>query len=403
MIEEDPDFSMREKQLCPVFPHCLPKRQYDVRMESGLPGKDQVNNMIIKEYITDNWGLLVLLAGFFLILSTDVHLERKIVHRIVLIVSLLFIYSVSCHLESYYGTLEHYSIMRAVLSAADYSLVSFILVNVALILFPGRKRWLYLPAVLNAAASFISIPTGIVFYFSEANVFGRGFLGVLPFFVCGFYLAYLAFELFVWRINQREDLALLVFVFLTSAACLVVPLYLDDSNTSWFYLTISINVMLYYIFLLQQYTKRDPLTNLLNRQSYYADMEKHGSAITAVVTMDMNGLKEINDTEGHAAGDVALKALADCFWRASNHSHRLYRIGGDEYVIMCLNSSEDEVRTLVEDIRKEVAKGPYSCSIGYAMRSGELTVEKTYQLADQMLYEKKKEFYFLSGKDRRKT
>jgi len=48
MIEEDPDFSMREKQLCPVFPHCLPKRQYDVRMESGLPGKDQVNNMILK-------------------------------------------------------------------------------------------------------------------------------------------------------------------------------------------------------------------------------------------------------------------------------------------------------------------------------------------------------------------
>jgi len=126
------------------------------------------------DYIVDNWGLLVLLIGFFLVLYTDAHLERRVVRRILLVVAILFVYSVTCHVEAYYGDLERYSVIRAVLTAVDYSLVALIILNVILILFPANKRWLYLPAVLNAAACFISIPTGIVFYFSEDNVFGRG-------------------------------------------------------------------------------------------------------------------------------------------------------------------------------------------------------------------------------------
>ena len=355
-------------------------------------------------YISDNWGLLVLLAGFILVLQTDVHLERKMIHRVLLIAAMLLVYSFTCYVESYYGNLERYSIIRAILSAVNYSLVSIIIVNVALVLFPSHKGWLYLPAIVNAVADFVSIPTGIVFHFSEDNTFARGPLGFLPYIICAIYLVYLAVEMFVMRkrINQDEDLILLGYIFLTSVACLVIPLFLDHANTSWFYLTITINVVLYYVFLLQQYTKRDPLTKLLNRQSYYTDSKKYGSAISAVVTMDMNGLKAINDSEGHAAGDAALKALADSFWRATNHSHRLYRIGGDEYVVLCLNNSRSDVRVLVERIEAEVAKIPYSCAVGYAMRSGNDSIERTYQLADHMLNEKKREYYKSSGKNRRK-
>lgn len=360
--------------------------------------------MSAMHYISDNWGLLVLLAGFFLILYTDVHLERTMIRRVLLIAIMVLVYSISCYVESYYGNLEYYCIMRGILSALNYSLVSFIIFNVVLVLFPTHKRWLCVPAIVNALACFISIPTGIVFHFVEKNTFARGPLGFLPFFICAFYLVYLAFELFyrAKRVYQREDRVLLSYIFLTSVACLIIPLFLEDASTSWFYLTITINVILYYIFLLQQYTKRDPLTNLLNRKSYYTDVEKHGSAITAVVTLDMNGLKALNDSEGHVAGDAALKALADCFWRASDHSHRLYRIGGDEYVILCLDNSEEDVRALVENIRREVATTRYSCAIGYAMHTGDATIEKTYQSADRMLYEEKRKYYISSGKDRRK-
>ena len=118
--------------------------------------------------------------------------------------------------------------------------------------------------------------------------------------------------------------------------------------------------------------------------------------------MDMNGLKEINDHNGHTAGDTALQTLADCFWKAANRGQRVYRIGGDEFMILCLGISESEVLTLIERIRQETAKTSYTCSIGYAMKTEGSTIDTLYQNADSMLYEDKKLFYERSGKDRRK-
>lgn len=215
-------------------------------------------------------------------------------------------------------------------------------------------------------------------------------------------MIYLAVYLLNKRKSQRENLLILIYVLSTSGFCLLYPLIMKRLNSDWFYLTITINLVLYYIFLLQQYTKIDSLTKLLNRQTYYADLVNYGGSITAVITMDMNGLKTINDSEGHIAGYHALKALADCFLEASLGKQRVYRIGGDEYVVLCLNSGEKEVLGLIERIRKEVANTRYTCCIGYAMKTEGFTVEQAYKQADQMLYEEKSQYYMYSGKDRRK-
>ncbi|MCR4961476.1 MAG: diguanylate cyclase [Lachnospiraceae bacterium] len=69
--------------------------------------------------------------------------------------------------------------------------------------------------------------------------------------------------------------------------------------------------MIYYLSLYVLTAKEDTLTHLLNRQCYYADSEKEKDMITAVVSVDMNDLKKINDTHGHDAGDKALKTVAE--------------------------------------------------------------------------------------------
>jgi diguanylate cyclase (GGDEF)-like protein len=245
-----------------------------------------------------------------------------------------------------------------------------------MILFPNQKGHLFFPAVMNAVLCFISIPTGIVFYFSADNHFGRGTLGYLPYFVNALYLFYLIFSLFRYSRAQKDDFRLMLYISLTSVMCLVFPLLSNDSTSHWFNMTIAVDVMLYYVFLLQQFTKRDSLTNLLNRQSYYSDAERYSDDITAVVAMDMNGLKEINDNEGHKAGDTALQALADCFWKAASHGQRVYRIGGDEYLILCIDTPEKDVLSLTERIHQEVAKTPYTCSVGYAMKTDDSTIDK---------------------------
>lgn len=60
------------------------------------------------------------------------------------------------------------------------------------------------------------------------------------------------------------------------------------------------------------------------------------------------------------------------------------------------------MKALIERINQEVAKTPYICSVGYAMKSDGDTIDDLYHRADKMLYEEKKRFYEKNGKDRRK-
>ena len=269
-------------------------------------------------------------------------------------------------------------------------------------MYPDNKKYLYIPAILNATLCFISIPTKIVFYISEDNHFHRGTLGYLTYFINALYLIYLIYNLIRNGKSSKEEPYMPLFLSLTSILCLIMPLFFDNITMHWFNITIAINVLLYYVFLLQQFKKRDQLTKLLNRQSYYSDAEKYMDNITAVVAMDMDGLKTINDNEGHIAGDIALKQLADCFTKAAKQGQRIYRIGGDEYAILCIGSSETDVQLLIERIREEIAKTVYTCSVGYAMKSNDITIDKLYQRADTNLYEEKKQFYERLGKIRRK-
>ena len=358
--------------------------------------------MSIAEYLSDHWVMLVPLIGMSILLVSDIHLERKMIQRIAATNIMLFIYSIFCYIEAYLGNQLEYSIWRTILTAVNYSLVTFILVEIIMVVYREQRIYVLIPAILNTIVCFISIPTEIIFYIDEENHFHRGPLGFFTHVVSGLYLLYFIIRMFTNKRRQKEDYPLLIFMTMTAVLCLLLPLFLESAVLHWFVATIAVDVLLYYVFLLQQFTKRDPLTRLLNRQSYYFDSDKNFGIITSVITIDMNGLKEINDSKGHVAGDVALKTIAECFWNAAQRKQRVYRIGGDEFVVLCTNASEEEVKALIERIRQEVAKTPYTCSIGYAMKSEGNTMDNLYHRADIMLYEEKKLFYERNGKDRRK-
>ena len=358
--------------------------------------------MSFMDFITDNWGMFIILIGFIIALSMDVHLEERMIRRIIVTIVLLVVYTTSCYIESYYGELPYRTVIRGILSALNYGLISFIILNAIFIMFPQNKLWLFFPAVINTLACIISIPTKIVFSFSEDNHFARGPLGYLPYIVNTLYLTYLFYCLFKRRRHQLEEFVMLMYIMATLVICLVMPLFYDGPISGWFYLTISSDLVLYYIYLLQQYTKRDPLTGLLNRQSYNADSDKYQSRIKSIITMDMDGLKELNDSEGHAAGDLALKTLAECFWKAAERNCRIYRIGGDEYAALLVDCSEEQVKEYIRRVKEEVAKTSYSCSVGYAMKDSKTSIEEAYKKADANLYVEKKEYYISSGKNKRR-
>ena len=353
--------------------------------------------MSFQQYLANNWGLLVILTGLTILIASDIHLERRMVRQIAITNGLLLFYSVTSQIESAFGNRETFSVWRSWLSAVNYSLLTVILVSVTMIVYPGHKRLLFIPCAVNTVMVFVSIPTGLVFSFTDTNNFRRGPLGYLPFVINALYLAYLCFRVFKSRRWQRRELVRPVFMTMVAAACIIMPLAFETQSDQWLEQTIAAELLLYYVFLLQGFTTCDSLTGLLNRQCYYSDLERYKDSITAMVAIDMNGLKRTNDSFGHTEGDRALKTLANSFIASAGRKHHIYRIGGDEFIILCIGANEEEVRYMIERIGQELEKTPYSVSVGYAMNESGLSSDELYHRADAMLYEDKRKYYLSAG------
>ena len=149
-------------------------------------------------------------------------------------------------------------------------------------------------------------------------------------------------------------------------------------------------------------TNRDPLTRLRNRLAFYEDSERYAALVTAVASVDMNGLKELNDSKGHEAGDEALKAIGKSMEEVAGRRITAYRIGGDEFVLLYIRQDETVVRDTMYGLKNLIKDRGYSVSVGYSMRSGrEDTVSDMLRRSDEWMYADKAEYYRQNGRDRR--
>ena len=349
---------------------------------------------LFKAYILENWILVLILVAFTIILFTTSFLDNKSSKRMFFLIGSVFVLSILVFIEFYFEGDSNYSMMRTVLMALRYSATPLI---VALIMFALTKKlkwFIFIPAVILLIIDIISIFTGIVFKINDANELVRGPLGYLPFIVAGLYFVFLIFIL-VKRSNKRAmEIIPIVFLGVAFASGLAFPFILGSSFSHIFCSIIAVALFVYYVFSILQLTKKDALTGLLNRQAYYGETANSFKDITAIVSLDMNGLKKINDSEGHHAGDEALVTLSLCFLRACKAKQSAYRMGGDEFAIVCRKTSEEEVIKLVERIEKYVSETKYTVSIGYSYQKGGFaTLDDLLKDSDEKMYSNKAEFY----------
>lgn len=145
---------------------------------------------------------------------------------------------------------------------------------------------------------------------------------------------------------------------------------------------------------LYQLSYLDTLTSFYNRNRYMqdiAEIEDNDTSI-GIVYVDVNGLKEINDHLGHDAGDNLLKKCSKII-RASYMTSSCYRIGGDEFVIICKGISESEFHTSVLQLKHNFEQSDCKAAIGYKWESNCSDIEMTIKKADEFMYADKKEFY----------
>lgn len=135
----------------------------------------------------------------------------------------------------------------------------------------------------------------------------------------------------------------------------------------------------------------DLLSRTKNRNAYEAALARYRAAgvPVGVIMVDINGLKQVNDREGHEAGDRLIERLASFLCTESGRDLP-YRIGGDEFVL--LESRCTREATLAKKARIEAYTGvPFSCGAGWVDDSR--LIDKAIEQADAAMYEAKKRYY----------
>lgn len=149
---------------------------------------------------------------------------------------------------------------------------------------------------------------------------------------------------------------------------------------------------------LEQLSYCDKLTGIYNRNKYIEIIEAFTETLEnsmGVAYIDLNGLKRVNDIQGHKAGDElicrAAKVINGIF------PEQTYRIGGDEFVVLCPKIDQKVFETCVEKLRLEVEKANVSVSVGAIWKEKAEQPEEMLKEADALMYQEKEIYHKKSG------
>ena len=280
--------------------------------------------------------------------------------------------------------------------------------------------------IFNVALQIISLFTPWMIVIDENNVYSHGSLYWI---YVGVYLAIIVvviiqFVIYGKRFRKQNRFSLYLIMFLVLLGIFMQEFFGGDVRTA--YIGITIGALMMYIHsteysqqaaddnILEQQIKikTDALTGLLSRHAYSQALERYMIKMPqdmVAFSIDINGLKTVNDTLGHEAGDELICGAATCIREVFDKAE-CYRTGGDEFIVLaCMN--KDQV--LASIARIDEVSGNWhgkivdrlSLSIGYALRSDykEETCEQLVRESDKQMYKAKDEYYKSTGLSRRIT
>ena len=155
---------------------------------------------------------------------------------------------------------------------------------------------------------------------------------------------------------------------------------------------------------LMSYSYNDPLTGVGNRRAI-REFEKEKldtSHPYGFIMCDINGLKSVNDNDGHEMGDEMIKKVASCLTEVFGREN-VYRMGGDEFAIYACDVSGEELERRIEQVRSGVTGQGIHVAVGYSYaEEGDPDYNSRRIEADNRMYDEKREYY-RDGRDRRRA
>ena len=149
-------------------------------------------------------------------------------------------------------------------------------------------------------------------------------------------------------------------------------------------------------------SETDLLTSLCNRNSYEQKLETYSSMCNqelSCVYVDVNGLHELNNTSGHAAGDKMLQFVGKTLQKEFGERNS-FRIGGDEFVVLAIGEKEEVIQAKIDHMQMLVEEESYHVSIGYSIgNTSETDIPLLVSTAEKRMYEAKQLYYQQRGVD----
>lgn len=145
---------------------------------------------------------------------------------------------------------------------------------------------------------------------------------------------------------------------------------------------------------LEKLSYRDMLTGLYNRNRYIERLEAYKQVQDqqiGAIYIDLNGLKKVNDEQGHRAGDELIVRAAGTI--AGIFAEDAYRVGGDEFVVILLDVSREEFARKTEQLRRQMLENSVDASIGGVWQASTENLEDLLRRADENMYREKKRYY----------
>ena len=366
---------------------------------------------MVQTYFIENFYLLAIVAGMLFILIDVLREKKKNAIYGLLILGLALTLSItniiqraSCNEGNMWGAIVAYYFGITMRPLVLYFFIRLSDEKIKL------KWWILLLPIALGAIVYLSaffqnndFLAHLTYYFlsdgEKLVVQTNGPLYLLSHIISLLYLVYLL-VISAKKLGGKDYLEGISLIVCSLVVVLAVTLGTLGVTANLLNTTIAISCTFYYLFLTQQQNKKDALTNLYNRQSYYRDIARYGKSVNAAIHIDMNGLKVINDNQGHEAGDAAISSVATSILEASKGSGFAYRLGGDEFVVLMRNTNEEAVQSFIAKLEELLKQRNVSCSIGYGI--GNEGVNELVNKAEAMMYEKKRAYYIDNNIDRRK-
>lgn len=276
-----------------------------------------------------------------------------------------------------------------------------------------KRLWvsILVPYGLYAVLVIASTWTGTLFSVDSTGLYTRGEgFWILVLTSYGYFIAALGIVVFRWNhLRYAERKALLVFGILPFVGGLIQTFFYGTAVV-WNMVTLALLII--YVDILSGNLDLDAMTGLANRRKLApvlkAYRKEHPDKILGGIMIDVNAFKAINDTYGHKVGDEVLLEVADTLSRSVYRTDHVFRLGGDEFLILAVLSKKDQLTAILEKLDENLTfanqRLPYpftvslSCGINsWAMKQLPPMVDLISDL-DTRMYAEKRKYYEASQK-----